>query len=400
MIKININDNEGSENMGVIEKEISLYRRLSPFERMELKRQGLSWEEVRNKVENTQIIDDNFPVRKIMYSKENEISYIDTILCQSTPQFITIIDLQNREDYFDFMRKVGFVEELPSVDSLSPYPPEIKNIFKQQFDTYVIEKYDKNKYHDYWWTNLKIKPLKREEVEGEFEFPDGHPISRTIYCNHPHDKTKFYPVDTFHKEVFQSKFDEAINTLISLGASSIEVEHKKGWSKDFFVELEANLPAKIKGEYNNSQKGNSSVLFKANYKGHNAPIKPINMKWLEGDSNWNIIINDRLNNNLKDFELQLNYQEDYGINGSLEAKLMKWGFNLGIKYYKYEATVWTIRGEFNTSSSKDEYIENNTELINKDEPIEKIKLLKELLDLGAITETEFNNKKQELLSRI
>ena len=46
-----------------------------------------------------------------------------------------------------------------------------------------------------------------------------------------------------------------------------------------------------------------------------------------------------------------------------------------------------------------ESVESNTNPVQED-PIHRIKQLKELLDIGAITDEEFQQKKEELLQKI
>ena len=54
----------------------------------------------------------------------------------------------------------------------------------------------------------------------------------------------------------------------------------------------------------------------------------------------------RLENGLESYSLEVNYEEDYGINAKVSAKLQKIGFDIGGSYSNIESTKWVMQGEF------------------------------------------------------
>lgn len=54
----------------------------------------------------------------------------------------------------------------------------------------------------------------------------------------------------------------------------------------------------------------------------------------------------RLNFGLTEFNLVVNYEDDFGVNAKLEANAKKAGFDLGGTFNTHQATAWRISGSF------------------------------------------------------
>jgi hypothetical protein len=183
------------------------------------------------------------------------------------------------------------------------------------------------------------------------EFPLGHPKKGVIYCIHPILPKAYYPLEDFHKLTFEHKFQEIIKILVSLGAKEIEVECKKGWGRDFSAKLGGIIPVEgtkvevgISGGKISNEKQYS--LYRATFAGNKSPVLPVGLAWYSHEPSWQQIVNSRLNYQLIDFSLTLNYEYDYGINSAIKAKLEEIGFELGVDFHKFESTVWNISGKF------------------------------------------------------
>ena len=72
------------------------------------------------------------------------------------------------------------------------------------------------------------------------------------------------------------------------------------------------------------------------------------MSWPERhrERTWQKVALGRLNYGLRDFQLRLQYSDDFGIDASLAAKVQKGEFSLGGRFEKAQETSWLIEGEF------------------------------------------------------
>ncbi|GAB5097947.1 hypothetical protein [Caballeronia sp. HLA56] len=99
-------------------------------------------------------------------------------------------------------------------------------------------------------------------------FPLGHPRQGTLYVGHPAKEEVYFAVASFHRLAFEHKFSEAINLLMSLGASEIKVEHVRGWSREFAANLSAPIPeVTVHAELSSKQSSSSSLLYEASLPG-------------------------------------------------------------------------------------------------------------------------------------
>ncbi|MCS3698393.1 hypothetical protein [Salinibacter ruber] len=184
-----------------------------------------------------------------------------------------------------------------------------------------------------WARSLKLAP--------------GHPRKDTLYVAHPSNKRRFLPVSEFHRLTFEDKFAEALRLLMYLGATEIDVEHRKGWERDFAGELSVNIPdvqgeASIESEVSSSGK----ALYHAELDGHSEPSIPDNLVWYPHELTWQVVAEGRMDFGLKDFSLTLKYTDDYGIDADLAQDAKTAGFSLGGSFKSYESTVWIIEGSF------------------------------------------------------
>jgi hypothetical protein len=197
---------------------------------------------------------------------------------------------------------------------------------------------------------LNVQTVSFEESKGML-FPPGHPQAKVVYMQHPANQLLFYPVASFHRYVFEHKFSEALLLLGALGANAINVQHIKGWNREFASELSVPIPPNVGngliGASAASKDSNSeNLLFHASLKGSDTPAMIADPIWFPHESTWQAVAKLRLNHGLDVFSLTLNYEEDYQINANLTAAIEKVGFKIGGEFKKHLSTVWTMSGQF------------------------------------------------------
>ena len=182
----------------------------------------------------------------------------------------------------------------------------------------------------------------------QIDFPPGHPREGVLYVGHPAMPSRYFTMAEFHRVVFEHKFCEAIELLMSLGATSIGVEHVSGWSRGFSARI--SVPLGNVDEHSTSEAGterskSKSLLFEANLAGAE-PAMPNGLVWFHHEPTWQSIAKGRLEFGLNDFSLSVSYQDDFGINSGLKISLARTGLDLGGKFEDHQSTEWRLRGKF------------------------------------------------------
>jgi hypothetical protein len=198
-------------------------------------------------------------------------------------------------------------------------------------------------------TGLKVLAVSRTEAQA-LTLPPGHPRDRVLYVGHPALSPVYYPAASFHRFTFEHKFSEAIRLLMALGATELEVEHVRGWSDDFAASLAVPLPTAAPIEFGAKAEGRrttaSSALFRAKLAGSPHPAVPGDLVWLPHEPTWQQVADGRMKYGLREFQLTVRYDDDYGINAGLKVSAQNVGLELGGNFQEHEATTWKIQGDF------------------------------------------------------
>lgn len=190
-----------------------------------------------------------------------------------------------------------------------------------------------------------IRPLRPAEVD-VLDLPPGHPRDGVVYVGNPAEARLYYPTGEFHRRTFEHKFSEAIRLLMSLGATHISVRAEKGWGRE--VNLQVDVPSplrKAKGKIKANRGERSDLLFEAELDG-NSPRLPQRLSWFHGESTWQEIAEGRLHHGLRKFSLDVNYNDDYGIDADLSGRINAAGLKIGGQFVKAMQTTWRLEGRF------------------------------------------------------
>lgn len=197
---------------------------------------------------------------------------------------------------------------------------------------------------------VPILPITFEQAE-VLNFPPGHPREGVVYVCHPAKRDTYYTMADFHRMAFEHKFAEAMTMLMSLGATSIDVMHVSGWSHEFMGGISVSMPSQAGtgsggAELNLGNSSGKSLLFNAKLNGTHQPRLAENLAWYHHEPVWQSIADGRLNCGLRSFCLTVNYNDDFGIDMKLNAKVNEAGLQVGGKFENHRATVWRIEGTF------------------------------------------------------
>jgi hypothetical protein len=179
-------------------------------------------------------------------------------------------------------------------------------------------------------------------------FPAGHPVHNLLYIAHPTDPERYLVAAQFHRNAFEDKLAEAIGLLQSLGAKRMTVHHVSGWRDEVSLSMgsEGIKQVALDAKAMRSHGADSKVLYEAEYDPEHVPKLPDGLHWFHDEPLWEKLAEGRLHANLRTFSLDVTYQQDFGIDVNLPAKVGKAGFKLGGEFNQHQSTHWRITGEF------------------------------------------------------
>lgn len=209
---------------------------------------------------------------------------------------------------------------------------------------YFLFKHFYKKYED---AKENIMFLSSEEAKN-FKLPPGHPTNKKqVYVGHPRDSHAYYPFYDFHRAMFEHKYSELLRLVSCLGAKKIRIEHITGWGKELLFNAGGTYEGdNASGGTKHTNKSKSSIISEFNLNNDVIPHIPTDMIWLESESLWKEFARMRMENNLLDYNIQLEYTDDFGINAELEAKIKGAKIGIGGNFITYNQTVWDFKVEF------------------------------------------------------
>lgn len=195
-----------------------------------------------------------------------------------------------------------------------------------------------------------ILPVGKTEAKA-IAFPPGHPRTDVLYVGHPAIPNVYYPMADFHRATFEHKFCEAIELLMSLGATQIRVQHVTGWSSELKSKISAPIGSpteEITLDVGRSSNNRRNLLYEASLSGNKNPTIPGHLVWYPHEPTWQTLARGRIDFGLRDFSLKVTYEDDYGVNVKLKGAVAKAGFEIGGEFEQHQSTVWNLEGKFGT----------------------------------------------------
>ena len=168
-----------------------------------------------------------------------------------------------------------------------------------------------------------------------FDFPPGHPKPNSVYAMCNIFPNQYVPLNNFHRYFQELKHSSFIDLCGYLGAKEVYLEHAVINNKSLNIDLSAgdiptelgNLGLGLKGGYSKGKNSNYNLAFSFSEK--NKEIKDYDSPWLNSEPTWKSMKENRQNNFAESFKAEYNYNDDFGINGSIFAELSGMGINIG-----------------------------------------------------------------------
>ncbi|CAN5393669.1 hypothetical protein BH10ACT11_BH10ACT11_04730 [soil metagenome] len=202
---------------------------------------------------------------------------------------------------------------------------------------------------------IEIRMVAAIDAAKQLALAPGHPFHGTVYAGHPGIPNAYYPLAEFHQRVFEHKFDEAIELIMALGASHVQVERDEGFgdseAKALAVAFSSSGPVNPSTGFKakSSAKGKETQpkgLFEATFPGSDNPSMPKAMVWWKSERSWQTLARARIRHHTAAFSLTLRYENDYGVNNELRRQVEAAGLEIGGRFHPQVNTVWTLHAEF------------------------------------------------------
>jgi len=110
--------------------------------------------------------------------------------------------------------------------------------------------------------------------------------------------------------------------------------------------LPTDIPIDIKGSFQRKGSRRSEATLNAEFIPRGDPHVPESLVWCPYEPTWMRIAEARLSGRLSTIDVELRYEDDYGVSAELALELSNLGLKIGGKFEKQEQTVWKIQGSF------------------------------------------------------
>lgn len=198
-----------------------------------------------------------------------------------------------------------------------------------------------------------IKTLLRvraDIAEQNLQFPAGHPLYETVYAGHPLRPGIYRPLASFHHFLFEDKFNELLRLLSALSASEVTINYVRGYRTAFGgqagLSLPLQVPVDISARFDRQGSSRSEGALKATFTPSAEPVLPADMAWFGSEPTWQQIAEARMARRLREIDVELSYEDDFGVNGTIAAQLLQSGFKLGGEFKQHEQTSWKFHSVF------------------------------------------------------
>ncbi|WP_319408739.1 hypothetical protein [uncultured Desulfosarcina sp.] len=198
---------------------------------------------------------------------------------------------------------------------------------------------------------INIRTVSYSDANG-LVFPPGHPQKKCVYVGSPVDPLHYFSLADFHRMTLESKFTEIVNILMALGAETIQAERVIGWGAEITANAKVLSADDCGASTSRTNTTEKSFLFEANLNPEGNPQMPEKVAWYPFEPTWQMISQGRLHHGLRNFALNVTYQENYGITTDLNASVKGEGLSIGGQFTEHQSTIWKITGQFSEQGVK------------------------------------------------
>ena len=195
-----------------------------------------------------------------------------------------------------------------------------------------------------------VLTITRSEAR-KLHFPVGHPLDDVVYVGNPTVPSDYFTLADFHRQTFAHKVNEAIALVAALGAQSMTVAARQGWSREFASKLNLTVPfSEVKvgvgGQTDTRSNISRELFYAAELKGSGDPRLPQDLRWYRDEPEWQSFTRQRIEHDLREFTLHVRYEEDFSVTANVASEISTLGLSAGGTFERHQSTIWTITATF------------------------------------------------------
>lgn len=184
--------------------------------------------------------------------------------------------------------------------------------------------------------------LNIEEASKDFTFPPGHPVDGMAYSCSSLEPKLYIPLSSFHDYIFQAKMSSFLDMCSCLNAKVAKVSHVEEDGKEVTSELKVEkVPTQsgiIDGELSSTFKSRvlNGMRIDYTFPKPNHDLIEFKSPWLLEEPSWRTLNNVRFHRDVKSFQVELNHNNDFGVEAKVVAMFNKVGAKIGGSYSAFK----------------------------------------------------------------
>lgn len=187
-----------------------------------------------------------------------------------------------------------------------------------------------------------------------FTFPDGHPVSGTVYAAHPHHRDSYYPLHDVHGYLLRARVEELALLLRSAGAGFIEIEavdtaseHELRVALGLPLVTESGLPiGQGSAESAFSWRRHARASYRWESAGPSKPAEeadPLAHPLLATEPVIRDMVRTLVDRTMAQASAVLESTKDFGFTPELAARVQQQGFHLGGAFRRHTSSRLVVR---------------------------------------------------------
>lgn len=210
---------------------------------------------------------------------------------------------------------------------------------------FIVSLFTKRKHIPYPVFDLKT-------ARDQFTFPINHPTDGGVYASCDSEPKLYVPLSSFHRYMYEAKMSAFHLLCANLGVQSCRVVYAEEEGKEVTGKVGLSGiptqggPVSGKVEAGRKRRETESASLLIQLPRPDSPPKTTVSGWMNGEPTWTMMQTLRLERNLEHYTAEFDYTSDMGVNGSVAAKVMGIGLDIGGKFEEMKSRTWRFDVEF------------------------------------------------------
>lgn len=194
--------------------------------------------------------------------------------------------------------------------------------------------------------------LELKTARDQFTFPINHPTDGGVYASCDSEPKLYVPLSAFHRYMYEAKMSAFHLLCANLGVKSCRVVYAEEEGKEVTGKFGVSgiptqggpVSGKVEAGRSKRETESASLLIQLP-RPVSPPVTTVS-GWMNGEPTWAMMQTLRLERNLEHYTAEFDYTSDMGVNGSVAAKVMGIGLDIGGRFEEIKTRKWRFDVEF------------------------------------------------------